>query len=342
MKVPTPQKVASGYRIQLRLGGKSIPVLAATAKECKHQAELIKSQYLAESRLPKNSTITLNQAIESYINAKHGVLSPSTIRGYRITQKNRFRDLQDRSVSSITEKEWQLAVSKEAKKVSPKTVKNAVSICNSAVKFCTGYGLPDVKMPGEVRNDIAYFNAEEIRVFVKAASETKYAVPLLLALSSLRISEIYALQWEDIPVNPKVIKVRGAAVPDENNKLVLKSQNKNMSSSRDVPIFIPELSQVIERDRQESGCVSPVGEWALRKALRKICSDNGLKNVTIHGLRHSFASLCHHIGVPEREAMSIGGWSDEKTMHKIYTHISQGDIDFYSSKLSDFYNGQFP
>ena len=338
MKVPTPQKVASGYRIQLRLGGKSIPVLAATAKECKHQAELIKSQYLAESKLPQEKCdITLEKAVENYIEAKSGSLSPATVRGYRIAQKHRFVDLHNRTVSSITAKEWQSAISKEAKSRSPKTVKNAVSIYDSAVKFCTGFSLPKAKIPGQIRKDAVYFSSEEIKKFVKATTPTKYAVPLLLALSGLRISEIYALRWEDIPPNPKIIKVRGAAVPGEGSKLILKEQNKNLSSARDVPVFIPELSRVIERDRKESGCVSPVQQWALRKALRKICAESKLPNVTMHGLRHSFASLCYHLQIPEREVMLMGGWSDTKTMHNIYTHISQSDVDSYSSKISDFY-----
>ena len=337
MKVPKPQKTASGYRIQLRLGGKSIPVTASTAKECKHQAELIKSQYLAESKLPDRSTITLGQALESYIVSKSGSLSPSTIRGYRIIQRNRFKTLHDRPITSITPKEWQSAVSQEARLCSPKTLKNAVSVLDSAAKLSCGNGLPNAKLPGQIRHDTAYFNADQIKTFVKAVTPTKYAVPLLLALSSLRISEVFALRWEDIPSNSKIIHVRGAAVPDEHSKLVRKEQNKNMSSSRDVPIFIPELSLVLERDRQPQGCVSPVQEWALRKALRRICSENDLPNVTVHGLRHSFASLCHHLQIPEREAMAIGGWSDPKTMRNIYTHIAQSDIESYSSKIMDFY-----
>ena len=87
---------------------------------------------------------------------------------------------------------------------------------------------------------------EEIPQFVEAASKTKYAVPLLLALSSLRISEISALRWSDIPKDCSVVNVRGAEVLDENNKWVSKTQNKTTKSTRTVPILIPELRDAIE------------------------------------------------------------------------------------------------
>lgn len=339
MKIPEPEKTKTGYYyIRLRLGGQSIPVYAKTAKECRHEAEKIKSAYLADKRLPQSkSDLTLGDALERYITAKAGVLSPSTVCGYRILQRNRFTDQQARPIHSLTAMEWQKAVSAEAQRVSPKTLRNAVSLCSAAVKFVTGSPLPAVKLPGVVRTDVEFLRPDDIRRFVDVAAGTKYAVPLLLALSGLRISEIYGLDWKDIPPNAKMIRIRGAAVPDEHRKLVKKPQNKTATSSRDVPILIPALSAALERDRQPQGCVSPVQEWALRKALRRICVENGFPPVTMHGLRHSFASLCYHLQIPQRQVMELGGWSDYMTVQKIYTHIAQQDKDYYSAEIARFY-----
>ena len=77
-----------------------------------------------------------------------------------------------------------------------------------------------LSIPEETLN--AFLAPDEIRTFVRAIAPTKYAVPALLALSSLRISEIEALRWEDIPTDPKLIQVRGAVVLDEKNKRVKK------------------------------------------------------------------------------------------------------------------------
>jgi hypothetical protein len=46
MKVPEPRKLKSGtWFIQMRLGGESVPVSAATRTECIRQAEKIKADY---------------------------------------------------------------------------------------------------------------------------------------------------------------------------------------------------------------------------------------------------------------------------------------------------------
>ena len=41
--------------------------------------------------------------------------------------------------------------------------------------------------------------------------------------------------------------------------------------------------------------------------------------------------------MPERIAMEIGGWSNPATMHEIYTHIAQSDIQRYKTAMAEFY-----
>jgi len=163
-------------------------------------------------------------------------------------------------------------------------------------------------------------------------------VAALLALSSLRISEISALDWQDIPEHPKFIRVAGAVVSDEHNKKVKKPQNKNSTSTRNVPIMIPELAAALERDRKPSGPIMAYNQDSLRRAIHRVCEKDGLPDVGVHGLRHSFASLAYHLQIPEKIVMEIGGWSDATTMHKIYTHIAKSDIERYQTAMMQFYS----
>ena len=153
----------------------------------------------------------------------------------------------------------------------------------------------------------------------------------------MRISEIDALDWRDIEVHPNFIFVNGARVLNEENRYVKKKQCKNRTSARPVPILIPALTETIERDRKKQGRVLPCTQNNLRLACHRICNANGITDVGIHGLRHSFASLCYHLRVPEEIAAQIGGWADTGTMKKIYTHIAQCDITRYQNALADFY-----
>ena len=62
-----------------------------------------------------------------------------------------------------------------------------------------------------------------------------------------------------------------------------------------------------------------------------------LPMVGTHGLRHSFASLAYYLEVPEKVTMEIGGWADDQTMRRIYTHIAQADVKRYEQAFSGFF-----
>lgn len=339
MKVPAPKKLPSGnYFIRLRLGGEDIGVTAPTAKEATRKATLIKAEHLAgKRRASPAQPRTLRQEIDRYITARSNTLSPLTIRGYRIIQKNRFQAVLDRVPAKIKPGEWQGIVNAEAALCAPKTLKNAWGFLRTVIHEVTGEYPPDVKLPAQVPNSHGFLTPDQIRTFVRAVAPTKYCIPALLALSSLRISEIEALRWEDIPKDLKLIRVAGAVVLDEKNNRVKKASNKNASSTRSVPVMIPELADALKRERQKHGPVMTISQNSLRYGVRKICEANDLPDVGVHGLRHSFASLAYHLQIPEMIAAEIGGWSDTATMHRIYTHIAQEDVAHYQTAMERWY-----
>lgn len=342
MYIPKPRKLSSGkWFIQLRLGKRSLSITDPDKKTCIRRATAAKAQYKAELlQLPKSekkTCRTLTEAIDYYLESKSNVLSPATLRSYRIIQKNRFQNIMQRRVSEIDPKEWQRIVNEEAQKCSPKTLKNAFAFLCSVVRMETGERVPPVQLPQLIKSERAYLKPDEIKKFVETIkADREFAVPALLALSSLRISEISALNWENIEEEPQFIHVSGAVVFNEYNSYERKKQNKNYSSNREVPILIPELLETIQRDRKPSGPVLR-DQNSLRKAVHAACSRAGVTDVSVHGLRHSFASLAYHLGVPERVTMEIGGWSDHGTMHRIYTHIAKADIQWYGEKMRNFY-----
>ena len=348
MKVPKAYKLPSGaWFIQLRLGGQSIPVTGFSEKAVKLEAERIKAEHRAgyyEARKNAQSAtqsategITIEEAINNYIAARRNVKSPATIRGYDNIAKMRWQSIAERKIGDIKPAEWQGIVNIEGGTCGPKTLKNAWGLLRAAIKETSGQDLPKVSLPQVAARPRPYLTAEQIPVFVAAVKDTEYAVPALLALSSLRLSEILALRWENISPNPDFVQVAGAVVPNSDGKLVFKETNKNAKSARKVPILIPELKAAIERDRRESGPVSPVSAANLRAAVNRICRAQDLPEVGVHGLRHSFASLAYSLGVPELITMEIGGWANFSTVRKIYTHIAQSDIARYQGALATFY-----
>lgn len=331
MKVPKPRKLSSGkYFIQLRLDGKSISVTDYDEKNCIRKAELIKAEHRNGIVTQKMSGLTLRQAIDKYIADRDKVLSPSTIRGYRIVQRNAFPSQMDKSLSELTE--WQKWANNEAKRVSPKTLKNELALIRSVLKE-NGIDMGDVRLPQAVKPDEVFLQPEEIKPFIQAFYDDPYEVPVLIALHGLRRSEILSLT--DKSFKDDIIHVRGASVVDEDGNTVSKKTNKNASSRRDVPIIIPRLSELVRG--LAPGPVVTVRAETIRRHINKVCRENNLPEVGWHKLRHSFVSLAYHLGLSELETMKLGGYSDISTMRKIYTHLAKSDEMDSINKLKDFF-----
>lgn len=347
MKIPNPRKLKSGtWFIQLRLGGESLPVSARTKKECINKAQLIKAEYKAgkrardEKKPEDESAPTLGDAIDAYIARRKSSISPSTVRGYAVIKRTRFLSLMGKEITKITPGDWQKACDSElAKPCSAKTLKNAWGFISAVILETTGNPAPKVKLPQVVPPERPFLEPEQIRPFIAAVHGTNVEIPALLALSSLRKSEIVALQWENVDLDKKLIKVRGAAVIDINNKVVRKKENKNATSTRFVPIMIDELYEALKSARKESGPIIDYWPNMIYKRINRICEKNALPLVGVHGLRHSFVSLAYHLNVPEKVVMEIGGWSDYQTMRRIYTHIARSDVTKYTEHFKGFFSG---
>lgn len=341
MKLPKPRKLSSGnYFIQLRLGGESIPITATTATECTNQARLIKAEYLAgvkEERTSAKDEQTLLKIIDDYIESRKAVLSPATITGYQTIKNNRFKAYINRKPSSI--ENWQAVINDETKQdITAKTLKNSWALVAAALEH-SGIKAPAVKLPQVIQKPRPWLDAEQIKVFIKAVHGKDCEIPALLALHSLRRSEILGLTWDKIDLNKNIIRIEGSAVPGEKNKLIYKETNKTKNSRRIVPIMIPELKAALLAvpEDKRTGPIYTKYQNTLWRDINRICKDNNIPEVGVHGLRHSFASLARHVGLDERDAMLIGGWEDPQTMHRIYEHISAADRIKAENKLAQFF-----
>lgn len=205
----------------------------------------------------------------------------------------------------------------------------------SVISETTGQKV-SARLPQIIPAERPWLTPEQIPVFVEAIKGDRSEIPALLALSSLRRSEIVSLRWSDIDAEHKIIRVNGAAVPDEHHKIVRKKETKNQTSRRIVPI-IPPLEEALDRTPHTGEFIVKYHPSTVMNQVNRVCAKAGLPEVGLHGLRHSFASLAYHLKMPEKVAMEIGGWADNQTMKKIYTHISQKEISSAAKAFSDFF-----
>lgn len=339
MKVPEPRKLPSGtWFIQMRLNGVSVPVSAPTKKECIRQAQLIKAEHRAETRViaPKSKN-TIKQIMKDYVANLPEKTSPATVRGYNSIIDTRFL-----SVSALLPdqvKDWQKVIDEEAAKISAKTLKNSWGFVKSSFR-AAHIAIPEVKLPQVVNDDRRWLEPDDLKTFITHVKGNRFEIPTLLALHGLRRSEIFAMTYEKISLKEKTITIHGAAVIGEDNKLVQKDENKNVTSRRVIPILIPELSEAIEAipQSERTGLVYTANPTTLYWYINKVCEECGFPKVGVHGLRHSFASLAYHLGLSEQETMELGGWADYNTMRKIYTHLAKADRLKAQNKIAVFFN----
>ena len=120
MKLPKAKKLPSGaWRVQVMVDGKRVSVTASSEREAIAKAMEMKAGMVEAEKQERTKSITLNDALTKYIEDRSSVLSPSTIRSYKETQKNRIQKLLSMRVKDIKESDLQIAINKEAQGVRP-------------------------------------------------------------------------------------------------------------------------------------------------------------------------------------------------------------------------------
>ena len=327
IKVPKPRQLKSGkWNIELRKEGESIT--EDTPETCTLRAQAIRAGFLEKQKtLPKQS---LKSVIRKYIDDNEAVIAPDTVRSYESMLKSRFKDYMDEDINKIN---WQKMVSDESEKKKPKTVYNGWRMVTAAFNYAK-LPVPDVNLPQSHQKETAWLDYKQIEVFLKGIEGKSCELACLLALHSLRISEIKALKPDSIQNG--VIRVRGAVVPDKDGKFVYKETNKNDPSRRDIQVMIPRLTEIWPSD----GEIVLQADSPRRRMIERVCKKNGLPVISIHGLRHSFASLAFHLKWDILTTCSVGGWGDTTCVERIYTHLSKLDKDDNIEAMKKFYNGQ--
>ena len=325
----------------MRLNGENVSVTRQTKSECIHAAEEIKSAYRNGKwvKEEKRKDKPLGDLIDDYIGSRKKVLSPATIGGYMVIRRNRFQSYMEKKPADI---KWQSMIDSEVKaKKNPKTIRNSWSLVASSLEHA-GYDAPSVALPSLIKSTRPWLDADQIKVFVKAIEGNECEIPMLLALHSLRRSEIFGLTWNKIDLQSNTIRIEGSVVQNENSKQVFKEANKTKNSRRTVPIMIPRLGELLKSvpKSKRVGRIYTKPQNYLWKEINAVCEANGLPLIGVHGLRHSFASLAHHVGMPEQEAMLLGGWENAQTMHLIYEHISNADKIKATNQIAQFFSDE--
>jgi integrase len=178
---------------------------------------------------------------------------------------------------------------------SNKAIKNQLTVLNKCLK--TGYEWlklegtpPKIKWPKCTSCRTEYLSPDECEMLL-ANSEGIVRDMLLTALrTGMRQGEIRGLQWSSMDWQNQSVAVRHSRC-DYSKALESTKNNRE----RHVPLDL-DLYEALYRRKQASGYVftdatgQPFAGDRLNRALTNVCKKAGVRRVTWHVLRHTFAS----------------------------------------------------
>lgn len=320
-----------------RFTGRSNTSEQKALEDAKRQAERWKALH-SEDHTP--SGMTLRQACEAYIASKDAVLSPATIRGYRIIVRNRLTGLMNCRIADLTQQQIQREINAEAKQYSAKTVHNDHGFLASVLAMHRPNFTLHTRLPEKRQNAPHVPSNDEIAALMAQISQDDpelFKALLLAAFGSLRRSEICALTTEDIEGN--VVHVNKAMVPNDRNEYVIKLTTKSEAGTRLVTMPPEVIEKLTAADGQER--IVNYQPRSITKRFSTAVRHAGIEHFRFHDLRHYQASILHAMGVPDQYIMARGGWKTDHTLKTVYRHQMDEKRKEVEEDICRFFSDRF-
>lgn len=204
-----------------------------------------------------------------------------------------------------------------------------------------------------------YYTRDELRKFLEYAEKhEKYKVYVLfrlLAFSGMRKSEALALTWNDIDFDKSRITINKTLILTPKVEV---STPKTKNSNRVVFIDKKTSSVLKEWRFEQKKELLQKGFNALStnqivfsgrnnlyffpttisKMMNRISEGSNLPHITVHGLRHTYATLAVQGGMSVKQLQAQLGHSDVQTTLNIYTSITDEQRKDTANQYTSFVN----
>ena len=275
--------------------------------------------------------------------------SASTVHGYHMIIRNHLSPgLGTIHLNKLTAAQVQQYLNRmQAKGLCTNTVRKHYMVLHNALEHARKQELilrnvsEHVILPSASDPTHHFYDSETMaKLFEILAGTSMEPVVKLAGYLGLRRSEICGLKWNHVDLEQKVITIAEARTT-VNGRPVNKS-TKNRSSIRRLGYAgLADIEELMERlwrqrleeverlgDEYEDGgyviCHNggrPYQADYLSNLLQRVLSKTELPYVTLHGLRHSFASIANSQNVPLFGISRALGHSTTSTTTRIYMHL---------------------
>lgn len=195
--------------------------------------------------------------------------------------------------------------------------------------------------------DMNFYDKDELKKFMAALENNNnfraFVYFRLLAFTGMRKGESLALKWSDIDLEKQTLYIN-KAVSRSATGLYIQTP-KTPSSIRRISIDDKTVS-ILQEHKKESpdglvfqsedgGILSPAKprKWYLT-AMKNLPDD--FKQISIHGFRHTHASLLFEAGASIKDVQSRLGHSDIQTTMDVYTHVSKTAKEQLANRFNNY------
>lgn len=196
-----------------------------------------------------------------------------------------------------------------------------------------------ISCPERGKPEIDFWEDVHAKAFLVVAEQYRYFSLFFLGLhTGMRMGEMLGLSWKDIDLDKGLAYVRRTAT-----QFGTTNAPKRPLSRREVPLT-PETVKVIKKWRKQmmgevmsrgqgwdecnfvflSKTGRPVTNMETKKGFHSAVKRAGVKRITPHGMRHTFATSLLHQGVDPTEVAKILGHS-VATLLNTYAHALPSD-----------------
>ncbi len=188
--------------------------------------------------------------------------------------------------------------------------------------------------------DMKTLTANELSEYLNVAKTVmttgNYAAVMLISYTGMRAREATALRWSDIDFERKRIMVMRTAIETTGGYSFAQTKGKKVRVITIPDIVIEQLHQVRReqkydqvrlgwRNVEDLVCTGVTGAYLWHSGLRRrhhlTLESADLPAVTLHGLRHTHATLLLEIGTHAKVIQERLGHADAKTTMDTYAHV---------------------
>lgn len=200
-----------------------------------------------------------------------------------------------------------------------------------------------VKLPKPIEKKQRVLTKEEQDKFLKAAEKSSYYDQYLFLLQTgMRAGELMGLEWGDCDFENRKIKIQRTMEHRYPNKIFETGDPKSESGKRTIPMS-QIAYDILQKRKKENANASVVVEQfkdnvflnrngiptknsVYDNALKVICEKAGIEPISMHTLRHTFATRMVESGVLPKVLQRMMGHSNFQTTMNLYVHATEDEL----------------